>query len=78
MWVVAKLQADFKPEDAEGVVRALAEMLDVRLPSAGLAGIVAQAESLGGPGAFKDKNSAANLLAKVSRSLFSAPEAQLC
>ncbi len=77
MWVVAKLKADARPTDPASLVDAVAELFDVPLTPEQRTVVTELCREHGGVEALGSKDSAANVLARVSKALFALPEAQL-
>ncbi|MCW5939491.1 MAG: DUF1800 family protein [Fimbriimonadaceae bacterium] len=77
-WVATKIMTDHKPVDSMGLVKVLANILDITVPENQMGPVARRADELGGVGALTGKDSAANVLANVAKMLFAVPEAQLC
>jgi uncharacterized protein (DUF1800 family) len=77
-WMAGKLKADVKAATSEQMVVGLADILDVPLNAASIATLTALADKHGGLKALDGKDTAANLLARLSRAMFAIPDFQLC
>ena len=78
MLVVTKLKTEDKVSDGVGIVKGLAQILDLDLSPDLLGPLALIADQAGGIKALSQPNSAAGLLAKVSKAMFAIPESQLC
>ncbi len=76
--LASRMVRDFKVTDSAGIVKAFGEVFDLPFPPDAMSVLVGLVDKHGSVGAFRDKNQAANLFARLGKAAFAAPTSQLC